>query len=219
MKKQTSFAGARVAVLALALALAAGAAAAQGNSLELPHQEATLYFGRGTDSNLRQLPSQIFQGDLPWERTYFTGVGFAWVQRPPELVGMALRPLGWERATTGVELVLNKHRGLQDVWELGVLALLRSPFAELGALRARIGAGIGFSYAFGTPTYEDGSEDEPNRRWRFQNYNAFEMELGMAQWPRTSLVARVHHRSGLYGLIAPKRVGSNFIAVGVRHVF
>jgi hypothetical protein len=200
-------------VPALALCLAAGTAAAQ--PVYEPRWEGTLYYGRGTDSNLRELPRQIFNADLPWEDTYFGGIGLARVTRPPELIAGLLG----DRASTGVELVLNKHHGLQDIWELGVLALLRTPFGELGALRARAGVGIGLSYAFGRPSYEDGSADEPNRRWRLQNFNAFEVELGLAGAPHTTLVARVHHRSGLYGVIAPRRVGSNFIALGLRHQF
>jgi hypothetical protein len=200
-------------VPAMALFLAAGTAVAQ--SVSEPQWEGTLYYGRGTDSNLRQLPRQILRADLPWEDTYFAGVGLARVTRPPELIAGLLG----DRGSTGVELVLNKHHGLQDVVELGVLALLRTPFGELGALRVRGGVGIGFSYTFGRPTYEDGSVDEPDRRWRFQNFNAFEVELGHSAAPRTTVVARVHHRSGLYGAIAPRRVGSNFIAVGVRHQF
>ena len=196
-----------------------GASAQQGIDPVEPHKEATIYFGRGVDSNLREIPSQIMHDALPWERTYFTAVGLAWIHRPPPLLANGLSMIGWQRATAGVELVATKHRGMQDIWELGILALLRSPFAELGPLRARIGAGLGFSYAFGTPTYEDGSEEDPNRRWRFQNYNAFEVEMGHAAWRDTTLVARVHHRSGLYGLIAPKRVGSNFVALAVRHQF
>jgi hypothetical protein len=196
-----------------------GALAQQGIDPLEPHKEATLYFGRGVDSNLREIPGQIVHDEVPWEDTYFTSVGLAWVHKPPALLADGLGRIGWERATTGVELVATKHRGMQDIWELGILALLRSPFAHFGPLRARIGAGLGFSYTFGTPTYEDGSEDEPNRRWRFQNYNAFEVELGHSRWRDTTLVARLHHRSGLYGLIAPKRVGSNFMAVAVRHQF
>ena len=205
---------------ALILWLIAATASAQGSVDPLePHKEVTIYYGRGVDSNLRQLPSQIIEGELPWERTYFTAVGLAWIHRPPEVLDRGLRKLGWDGATVGVEVIASKHRGMQDVWEGGIQALLRSPFAHVGALRARIGAGLGFSYIFGRPAYEDGSADEPNRRWRFQNYNSFELELGLAQWRDTTFVTRIHHRSGLYGLIAPKQVGSNFVTVALRHQF
>ena len=33
---------------------------------------------------------------------------------------------------------------------------------------------------------------------------------------RLSVVTRIHHRSGAYGLFAPRGSGSNFLAVGLR---
>jgi hypothetical protein len=33
---------------------------------------------------------------------------------------------------------------------------------------------------------------------------------------KDSLFLRLHHRSGVYGLIAPQHVGSNFITFGLR---
>jgi hypothetical protein len=32
-------------------------------------------------------------------------------------------------------------------------------------------------------------------------------------------VTRIHHRSGVYGLIAPSGVGSNFVVAGLRYKF
>jgi hypothetical protein len=80
----------------------------------------------------------------------------------------------------------------------------------------RAGFSIGASYAFGTPSYEDGPKSDPDKRYRFQNYNAYEIEWGVKRFPAVSLVTRLHHRSGAYGLIAPRRVGSNFVTAGVR---
>ncbi|GAC1604101.1 MAG: hypothetical protein NVS3B2_09260 [Ramlibacter sp.] len=78
---------------------------------------------------------------------------------------------------------------------------------------------VKFEPSYFTPTYEDGPDSDPTRRYRFQNFTAIELEGGLNQLPETSLVARIHHRSVLYGLIAPKHVGSNFLTVGIRHRF
>jgi hypothetical protein len=43
----------------------------------------------------------------------------------------------------------------------------------------------------------------------------FDMAWKIRTGKHFSLVTRVHHRSGAYGLIAPPRVGSNFLALGV----
>jgi 2-polyprenyl-3-methyl-5-hydroxy-6-metoxy-1,4-benzoquinol methylase len=36
---------------------------------------------------------------------------------------------------------------------------------------------------------------------------------------KDSVFLRLHHRSGVYGLIAPQHVGSNFITIGLRKYF
>ena len=100
--------------------------------------------------------------------------------------------------------------------ELAVALSLRFGAVALGPVDLRAGVGLGFSYAAGTPSYEDGPRDDPARRYRFQNFNTYELEGAWRDWPGWSAVMRVHHRSGAYGLVAPRRVGSNFIAVGMR---
>lgn len=82
-----------------------------------------------------------------------------------------------------------QHRGRQTNSELDVAFQLRSGYAHLGPARVRAGISLGLSYAFGTPSYEDGPVGDPARRYRLQNYNAFELEAGLAQFARTSLVA------------------------------
>jgi hypothetical protein len=200
---------------------ALGAPLARGQDLPppLPAYEVTPYFGRGADTNLPELPGSLLKGDLHLDDTWFAGAGFAWPQLPPAWFAGALRWIGLERETTAFEIVGVQHWGLQRNFELGALYLLRTPFGHLGSLRARVGAGFGFSYAFARPSYEDGPEDDPDRRYRFQNFDAFELETGLARWPGMSLVGRVHHRSGMYGLIAPSNVGSNFMTLGLRLAF
>lgn len=41
----------------------------------------------------------------------------------------------------------------------------------------------------------------------------------MRGFENLSVITRVHHRSGVYGLIAPQRVGSNFMVFGIRYKF
>jgi hypothetical protein len=75
------------------------------------------------------------------------------------------------------------------------------------------------SYAFGTPVYEDGPKNEPDRHYRLQMLALFEVEWRLRDVENVSLVTRIHHRSGVYGLIAPRHVGSNFLAAGLRFQF
>ena len=203
----------RSAVLALALA------AAPASAEMLPNQEVTLYFGQGVDANLPDLPGKAASGKLDFDKTWFTGAGFAYPDTPASFLRAALGWVGLENSTSSKEFVVVKHHGLQRQMEWGALYLLRTPFLDLSPVRLRIGAGLGLSYAWGTPAYEDGPYDDPSHRYRLQNFDAYELETGIAALPHWAFVGRVHHRSGAYGLIAPRNVGSNFLTASVRYEY
>lgn len=201
----------RIAAVLLSLACGAALAAARGE------QEITLYFGQGVDSNLPDLPGKAFGGKLHFDKTWMTGLGVAYPDVPIEWFRTALGWIGLEHSTTSKEIVVTKHTGLQQHVEWGALYVLRTPYASLGPVRMRVGAGAGLSYAWGTPTYEDGPEDDPQRRYKLQNFDAYELETKVAR--HFSVVGRIHHRSGAYGLIAPRNVGSNFLTVSLRYEY
>ena len=54
---------------------------------------------------------------------------------------------------------------------------------------------------------------------RLQFCLAFETELAHGVVPGWSLVGRVHHRSGSFGILAEKDSGSSFIGMGLRRDF
>ena len=172
--------------------------------------------GRGVDHNFLTLPKAIVSGP-DWERSTFGAVsvsrGFGTLGRSSELLGNT--PLA--SVLHGVEGVLVKHQGLQHHVEAGAAYTLKTPFLHLGPVAVNAGTGIGLSHAFGTPSYEDGSREDPARRYRTQLLLLVDMEWKLAHVRNWSLLMRVHHRSGAYGLIAPPKVGSNFLAIGLRH--
>jgi hypothetical protein len=179
----------------------------------------TLYAGQGVDLNLRQVPRAIVTGDWNRERSYFSALSYARVRNTLGGSVRELRGTPLSAAQHGYELMLLQHRGLQDHPELAAMYFVRTPALELGAVRVDFGTGAGLSHAFGTPFYEDGPRDDPQRRYRTQFAAFFELEWGLASVPAVSLVTRLQHRSGLYGVIAPRQVGSNFIAAGLRYHF
>lgn len=210
------------ALLALGEGLGCGVAFAQAMPDPVgPDQRAewTLYSGQGVDANLPGLPKQIVRREIQWEKSYFTGVGYAQPVRVPEWLTLPFGALGVSSLTGVVEFIGVQHRGLQTNAEANIAFVLRTGYGTLGPVRVRMGAGIGLSYAFGTPSYEDGPKNDPAKRYRFQNFNAIELDTGLVRFPDTSLVMRVHHRSGFYGLIAPRNVGSNFLTLAIRQRF
>jgi hypothetical protein len=182
-----------------------------------PTSTMTLYRGHGVDSDLLQLPKAIVTNSLSYQPSYFIGIGYQRGTPTPRFIEWPLDALGAGNVTTAWELVGVRHWGLQRNSELNVAYTIRTPHAHLGPIRARIGFSLGLSYAFGEPTFEDGPKHDPDRRYRLQNYNAYEIEWSTRGNEHVAIVTRIHHRSGVYGLIAPRRVGSNFVTTGIRY--
>ncbi len=179
----------------------------------------TLHTARGIDHNLLQIPRAVMGGGVRWEDSWFEAVSLSRNLGPlgDRHAALAGTPVaGWQE---GYEVVLARHRGLQRNGEIGVAYRLQTPTWTLGPVGANLAVGVGLSQALGTPSYEDGPEGDPSRRYRLQMLAIFETELQLQGLPEWSLTARVHHRSGVYGLIAPPRVGSNFLAAGIRRRF
>jgi len=196
-------------------ALVPPAAAAQGG----PFDSVSIYAGQGVDHNLRELPGSIATGDVSWERSYFWAAGLG---KTSGTVGQSfdsLRDSSLGSLRHGYELLLVQHRGLQSNAEIAGAFTLRTPDLQMGIVGVNFMAGAGLSYALGTPTYEDGTTDDPERRYRLQLLALIELEWRVRGLDRFSLSTRVHHRSGVYGALAPPHVGSNFLAIGVRYYF
>jgi len=201
---------AKVTLLALCLAGAG----------RLPAGELALFAGQGSDVNLPDIIPKLFRQDIDMDPTWFWGLNYS-----REIAMQGHNPVSRflieYRITPEWEVQLTKHHGLQDNFESHLAWLLRTPDLELGSLATvNFATGMGPSYAFSKPVYEDGPDGQPNQgEYQFQNYITFELEFGTPVLPDWTLALRIHHRSGMYGLIAPRRVGSNFFALGIRHAF
>lgn len=207
------------ALLVLIMGLNADLVQAESFASDGTFDSVSVYAGQGANHNLRELPGRIITGNLDWDRTYLGAMGFGKVR---DTLGGSIESLQgtpFESIRHGYETVLVKHFGLQSNGELGAAYMLKTPDLQMGGLGVNFGAGAGLSYALGYPSYEDGPENDPARRYRLQLLALFEFEWRATGFDTLSVVTRVHHRSGVYGLIAPRHVGSNFLAVGVRQKF
>ncbi|MGV3570143.1 MAG: hypothetical protein ACO1PB_06045 [Ramlibacter sp.] len=210
-------------LLSTVLALAAAAPSLASDLPEpqpLRHEhEIAILGGQGVDLNLRQVPRAIATGEWRREPSRFTGLSYAHVRNTLGGSIRELRGTPLMNVQHGYEILLLQHRGLQDNAEVAATYFVRTPALEVSVLRVNFGAGGGLSHAFGTPTYEDGPRSDPTRRYRTQFAGFLEFEWSAAPWPAVALVTRVQHRSGIYGLIAPRHVGSNFVSAGLRYKF
>jgi len=110
-----------------------------------------------------------------------------------------------------------KHWGVQSHTELnGVLILRWLPFFWDDYLDTSFGIGDGFSYASDIPVLE---KDECEETSRLLNYLMAEFAFEIPKKAFWDLFIRVHHRSGVFGLIHGVTEGSNVLCTGVRYRF
>ena len=76
--------------------------------------------------------------------------------------------------------------------------------------------GEGVSYDSSYPSLEKKNNDNAKR---FLNYLVLEATFAAPEYPRLQLVARIHHRSGAYGLYHAGNSGSNDLGLGIRYLF
>lgn len=76
--------------------------------------------------------------------------------------------------------------------------------------------GEGISYDTSVPSLESHSSDNTKR---LLNFLMLEATVAPPSYPRLQLVARIHHRSGAYGLYHAGNTGSNVVGLGIRYLF
>jgi hypothetical protein len=201
------------------LALIAGNASFASENPLKTNIKMTLLTGQGVDHNLKELPIKLITADIDWDNSYFSGFSLEkdYGSFASRFKAMEGSPVG--TVQQGLEVVALKHHGLQDNYEIGLAYKLKSPSWNIANLKTELGLGIGLSQALSEPSYEDGPMDNPNERYRTQLLLILDSRWRLKTFPRYSVLLRVHHRSGAYGLIAPQNVGSNFLTFGVGYDF
>lgn len=165
----------------------------------------TVYGGKYTDESLGNV---LVNKPVAFEHSF---LGVAALART---LGGTARPFQWE-----VEAQLGKHGGIQFHWEFNLLPVIRwQRFPWNRHLNTTVAIGNGLSYAGSVPPLERSSPTNIGAT-RLLNYVMVEMTVAAPQLVDTSLVVRVHHRSGIYGIFNDVHGGSNIIAVGVKQAF
>jgi len=200
----------------------AEAAVVVGDSMEYPQAQesrryhASLYAAKWAEVNLPAFPARIVKLDVPMEPAYFVSLGFGYVLVPDFSL-----PLGFADLS-GCDLELDgqliKHFGLQSHVEGSLALVFRTGDANFwDALHMNFAVGEGFSLAFARPAYEKGPGGQRGvDSRRFQNHLLFELEFAAPSVAFVHFVVRLHHRSGIYGVISPQRTGSNYVGIGLR---
>jgi hypothetical protein len=195
----------------LGLSFLGGPAAAQDNERQW---HLTAYGSQWVNADLLEIPERSLTGTLTAEDAYFVGAGLSRVIVPSFSIPLP----GTDAALNGNRIELEgqilRHFGDQSHWEGTVALMFRTGQIPLfGGVSVNLAFGEGLSYASERPNLEGSLRVEPSR---FLNYLALEAEFSHASLPGVYFVPKIHHRSGIFGLIAPRESGSNFIGAGIR---
>lgn len=123
-----------------------------------------------------------------------------------------------DKAAFEIEGQINRHFNKQDHTESNLLLVgrwLDFPWNE--TLRTSLAAGEGVSYASSIPEIE--RERSPGNNAQLLNYIMLEAEVAPPDEEHWSFIARIHHRSGVFGLYDGVSKGSNLVTAGVRYRF
>ena len=162
-----------------------------------------IYQGFGTSTDL----GQTLVLDIKSENSLFTGL----------VLNRKMFPF-WRYFTFELEGQVVRHYKKRGHFEYNGLIMVRfHPFLLDSFVDIEFAVGEGVSYATKTPVVEE--EQHPDDTSHFMNYLAFEVALTLPEYREWTLVTRIHHRSGAFGLFNGTRGGSNFLALGLRYNF
>lgn len=168
------------------------------------------------------------KSDNPWYMTVIGGVysGSQLLEIPGRLdlkdsytfgVSVSKQFAEWTRyMRLEGELQLLKHFGDQDNWELtGSVNLRWVVFPWNRYVETTLAIGEGLSWASEIPALEK-ADPTNSQNAQLLNYILIEVTFAIPDSP-WSLVTRIHHRSGVWGLFGHS--GSNILEAGIRYRF
>ncbi len=196
------------------LAVAPGAQAQ-----ETPVWRLGAFWAVWAETNLPELPYNAVTGKLTFHDAHLTALELSRVMVPDFTIPTPFGDWRGHRLELAGQVV--KHWGKQKHAELTGALVWRTPDWHFSnAASVNFAYGNGFSYALKPPRYEKGPEGIRGVNTKqFQFYILTEFELTPADAPDWHLVFRLHHRSGIWGVISPRKTGSNYLGLGLRRDF
>lgn len=118
-----------------------------------------------------------------------------------------------------IEGQIGSHAGIENHQEMNLVLTLRwLPFFWDHIIDTSFAFGNGISYATQEPALEAQDADQGHTaQWLY--YILLEWSFTVPRHPQWDLFWRIHHRSGIWGLLADNNAGSNFVGFGLRYRF
>ena len=125
-----------------------------------------------------------------------------------------------DKVEVEVEGQIVKHIKGQYHWEFNpVLTLRWHPFPWDHKVDTSFAWGNGLSFATEDPKFEVEESIDDNRTSQVLYYFMVELEFAHPDVHNWSVFSRIHHRSGVFGLIDDIVGGSNYVTFGLRYQF
>ena len=175
---------------------------------------ATLLGGRMTDASL----VQTFLFNFGWAEATLVSGEIAYTLKADNPFQRFMDPV-----LNNIDVVLNvtyQDDPTGTIWQLNPYVMARwNKFPWSNTIRTTFGLGGGLSYATGIasieyePTKPDGDYDN------LLHYIAIEATFALPKYKDWQLVYRLHHRSGVFGLMQSDNSGNTAVEIGLRHYF
>ncbi len=180
----------------------------------------TAYQAIWMESNLVDVIPKTLSADLTFKGSRFSSLSVMKKLHQFEPLKIPFTGLVIDHILLELEGQLVKHSGKQDNFESTFAFIFRTSNQVIfNWMQVNFGIGDGFSVAHSRPDFEKGPNGKHEDQVYLQNHIIIELEFSHPKQPSWSLVSRIHHRSGIYGLISPQKTGSNFLAIGLRKAF
>lgn len=172
------------------------------------------FHGWMTDNNILPL---IFMHDVKFEYGTTNFLDLSHTLSPDNPIRHFLQPIASSVEFANEFGVRNDPNG--TIYEGDTYLMLRwEKFPWDKYVINTFGLGDGLSYVTSIPLREEqnSSNNDPKR---LLNFLAVETTIALPKYPDTSLVVRIHHRCGAWGLFGAGNLSSNDFEVGMRYRF
>lgn len=175
---------------------------------------ATLLAGRMTDASM----VNVFFFNFGWDQARLYSGEVAYTLKKDNPFQKFMSPV-----LNNIDVVLNvtyQDDPSGSIWEINPFVMARwNKFPWNDTIRTTFGLGGGLSYASNIPSIEIDSTDPDGDYHNLLHYIAVEATFALPSHKDWQLVYRLHHRSGVFGLMGAENEGNTAVEFGLRHYF
>jgi len=175
---------------------------------------ATLLYGQMTDAAL----VDVFVFNFGWEEAKLLTGEIGYTLKDSNPIVRFLDPV-----LSSIDVATNltyQDDPAGNIYELNAFIMARwSDFPWSKTIRTTFGVGGGLSYASDIPSIEIHHNKPDGDYKNLLHYIAVEATFALPKRPDWQLVYRLHHRSGVFGLMGADNVGNTAVQIGLRHYF